>query len=220
MNEDRMRPQPDALRKLAEHLASLNDQAGLALPGEGEMLDQIVSAILQGEDVTRRYPEFHRKLLENAALREAFLDALDSVEAERDGRLVPLPSNAHASLSFLEQQASPAVFELFEPDRWRATWQKSMVQLQAIFSPAKLAYRADPLIQDPWFVLLREEITTTKGTSFDVELSCTLGDQAENSIAAYLNLAVMLETPAAQAPFPLRVRLQWGEYTESVLLTG
>jgi len=215
MSEDRNY----ALRKLAEHLASLNAGVGSALPREGEMLDQIVSGILNGEDIARRFPEFHQKLLESAALREAFLDVLASIEAERSGEMTPLPSKARTDLSFLTGHASPSVLEVLDLHRWRASWQKSLDQLQAIFSPRKLVYRADPLIQDPWFTLLREEVTAAEGTNLDVELSCTLADQEENTLAAFLNLAVMLETPSAQAPFPLRASLQWGEYLESVLLT-
>jgi hypothetical protein len=221
MSEDKKRlssnPKPPALQKLAEHLSALGAEERKTLPAESDMLSLIVSGILNGEDLASRYPAFYRKLLENAGLRQAFLDALNSVQAERNGEMIPLPPAARASLDFLGKQRSPTpVLEMFEPQRWRAIWQRSMEQVRSIFAPSELAYRADALAEDPWFTLLRDELAVS-GDTFAVTLECTLSNDTENALAALLRLAVTLGSTSKPTVFPLKASLQWGGYQESVL---
>jgi hypothetical protein len=222
MNEDTNRldssKKSAALNRLAEHLTSLDAQAESTLPRESEMLSQIVSGILNGEDIAQRYPAFYQKLLEHAELRQAFLDALEAVEAERAGQLTPLPGASNTNLAFLSNLPPAPTLEILSQDHWRATWQRSFEQIRVIFSPPELAYRADTsAIEDPWFTLLRADINTA-GSSYAVVLDCTLATETDNALAAYLNLAVTLESPTP-AQFPLRASLQWGTYHESLLIT-
>ncbi len=221
MNEDidRLNPSPNpaALQKLADHLNALDAQGGSTLDMESDMLSLIVSGTLSGEDVSRRYPAFYQKLLENADLRQAFLDALEAVEAERAGQLIPLPEGAKADLSFLKQQASTPKVELLEPRNWRAIWQRSLEQIQAIFSPPQMAYRADPNLEDPWFILLRDEVVV-EGSTYAVALECTLSDNVDSALSTFLNLAVTLGSHPQPTHFPLRASLRWGAYENSVLI--
>lgn len=223
MSEDlnRLPPgqKPAALQKLADQLAALNAQAGPTLDMDHDMLSLIVSGTLHAEDVASRYPAFYQKLLENAELREAFLDALQSVEAERTGQLVPLPEKPKTDLSFLSRQGSEPVMERLESQSWRATWRRSLEQIRAVFSPPKLAYRADPsLLEDPWFTLLREEVAAA-GSTYAVALECTVSSDLDRALSAYLNLAVTVESPHEPALFPLHADLQWGSYTGSVQIS-
>jgi hypothetical protein len=223
MNEetDRFDPsqKPDALKKLADHLSALGAQDDSTFIMESDMLSLIVSGTLNGEDISRRYPAFFGKLLENAGLRQAFLDALESVEAERAGELIPMPGVSRASLDFLTHQPASPIIENFDKQKWRAIWQRSLEQIQSIFSPPELAYRADPsLSEDPWFTLLREEMVA-EGITYDVVLDCTLSNDKEDTLSPYLSLAVTLTGPAERVGFPLRASLQWGEYQESVLIS-
>ena len=105
MNENLDRPNA-SLKKLVDHLNALDSQGGPTLEMERDMLSLIVSGALSGEDISRRYPAFYRKLLGNAELRQAFLDAIESVEAEHAGQLLPLPEGAKAGLDFLKSTPS------------------------------------------------------------------------------------------------------------------
>ena len=187
---------PAALKKLADQLSALDSQAGSILPMESDMLSLIVSGTLNGEDLAQRYPAFYRKLLENAELRGAFLDALESIEAERTGQQESMPGAFQTNLDFLKDLPASPVIETFDKRSWRATWGRTLEQLQSIFSPPEMAYRADPsLSEDPWFTLLREEMTT-QGVTYDVILDCTLSDKQEESLSTFLNLAVTLGSPS------------------------
>lgn len=199
-----------------DQLASLDTGNEPALPKEVDMLSLIVSGALNGENIAQRYPTFYQRLLENAGLRQAFLDALESVEAERSGELLPVPGGTRTSLDFLKRQPSAAVIETGEENGWRATWQKTLEQLQSLFSPPELAYRADQAdAEDPWFTLLRDEMTAD-GSTYDVTLDCTLSGEQDGALATFLHLAVTFAEISEAAQFPLHASLEWGEYRESI----
>ena len=210
---------PAALKKLANHLAALNSQELSNLPMDSDMLSLIVSGTLRGEDLPSRYPAFYQKLLENAELRQAFLDALDSIEAEQAGTLTPLPAAAKAKLDFLISRPSAPIVENLEKQNWRATLQRTLEQIQAIFlPPQQMAYRADAnLYEDPWFTLLREEIRAA-GSEYAVALECTLSNESDEALSPFVNLAVTLGSETASS-FPLRASLHWGMYQASLLLS-
>lgn len=220
-NSDRMDPssQPAALKRLAEQLSALDAGEESILPEDMDMLSLIVSGTLNGENIARRYPAFYQKLLENTTLRQAFLDALESVEAERGGELIPMPEPAKASPDFLKRPSPAPAMDHIEKNTWRITWQRTLEQLQAIFSPPEMAYRSgNGEVEDPWFTLLRDEMTA-EGVTYNVLLDCTLSSEKEGSLSTFLNLAVTLGSPTETVNFPLRASLQWGAYQESVLLT-
>lgn len=209
---------PAAFQKLADQLSALDAQAGSTLAMESEMLSLIISGTLSGEDLASRYPAFYEKLLENIELRQAFLDALESIEAEQAGQLTPLPKAPKTDLAFLARPRSKPTVEMLDQQNWRAILNRSLEQIQSVFSPPRLAYRADSvLLEDPWFTLLREEITAA-GSLYAVVLECTLSNDVEQALSAFLNLAVTVGSSAERIPFPLRVRLEWGEYQGNVQL--
>lgn len=221
MNDDRNRLDPSkypaALKRLIEHLIALDTQDDSDFFMESDMLSLVVSKALNGEDIARLYPDFYQKLLGNTELRQAFLDALESVEAERANQQAPMPV-AQTQLDFLTGQSISPTIEVFDKNKWRASLQRTLEQLRSIFSPPTMAYRADPnLIEDPWFTLLREEMIA-EGVTYDVMLDCTLSNEKEYALSAFLNLAVTLESNLVSAAFPLRASLHWGEYQESVLI--
>ena len=222
MNKDSDRlnrsPKPAALKRLTDHLAALDAGNSSNLPRENDMLSLILSGTLGGQDISKRYPSFYQKLLANADLRQAFLDALESVEAERAGQLIPVPETGQASLAFLKKQLAVPVVEVLGKEGWRATWQRTLKQIQSIFSPPELAYRLDPsLSEDSWFTLLRDEITAA-GTVYAVALDCTLSSNIEDALAIFLSIAVTLGASSEPLQFPLRASLEWGTYQESALI--
>lgn len=72
---------------LTELLALLVDQADPPEPTEieeeemNELLSQVLSDALRGEDIRTRYPAFYRRLLGRPALMELFLDALQALDS-------------------------------------------------------------------------------------------------------------------------------------------
>lgn len=220
MSEDTKQPDPspgvDTLKKLLEHLAALDTQANPPLGGDDDMISLIVSGALRGEDLASHYPRFARKLLEEPELREVFLDVLESVEAERTGQMVPLPEGLEADLSFLSGPSSHLLVERRAQENWRATWNRTLDELQAIFAPRRRVYRAEAdLLEDPWFTLLREELYAG-GTTYAVALECTISTETENSLAAYLDLAVTVGNGSETARFPLQATMHWGTYEAKV----
>lgn len=210
---------PDALKKLAMHLSALDTQGGTDQSLEGDMLSLLISGILNGENMEERYPVYYKKLLGNAELRQAFLDALESIEAERSGDQVPLPGPAQKDLSFLKDTSAPPKIEIRTSQDWSIIWQRTVDQIQAVFFPLRGAFRTDLNLfeEDPWYTLLREQMDV-EGVTYDVVLDCTLSNENVESLSTYLNLAVTLADTTGTAQFPLRASFQWGEYQDSILI--
>jgi len=217
MNENFDSRKSAALKRLAERLTVFNLEDRVISPTESDMLSLVVSGTLNGEKLAQRFPDFYEKMLENAGLRQAFLDALESLEAERDGNLIPMPA-PDTRLDFLTSQPpAPNVIHLDEKN-WRVLWQRPLAQIQAIFSPPELAYRAkQSLIEEPWVMLLREDIRVS-GDTYSVALDCTPADEEENALAVFISLAVTSGASREPAKFRLRARLAWGRYQEDVLI--
>jgi hypothetical protein len=217
MNENLDSQKSAALKRLAECLTAFNHEGRVISPTESDMLSLIVSGTLNGENLAQRYPDFHKKLLENAELRQAFLDALDSLEAERDGDLIPMPA-PDTRLDFLTSQPpAPNVIHLDE-ENWKVLWLRPLAQIQAIFSPPELVYRAEQsLIEEPWVTLLREEIQVS-GNTYSVTLECTPVEEEENALAVFVSLAVTPDVSREPVKFPLRARLAWGAYQEEMMI--
>lgn len=205
------------LKRLVECITAYNHEGGGISPGESDMLSLIISGTLNGENLTQRYPDFHRKLLENAELRQAFIDAVDSIEAERKGRLIPIPA-PETRLDFLTSQ--PPVPKAFHTDEenWSVLWQRPLELIQAIFSPPELAYRAkQSLIEEPWIRLLREEIRVSDN-AYSIALDCISAEEEENTLAVFVSLAVTPVASHEPAKFPLRATLKWGGYRQDVMI--
>ncbi|MFZ0547291.1 MAG: hypothetical protein WAM60_17735 [Candidatus Promineifilaceae bacterium] len=65
------------------------------------MLSLIINDALDGVDISRHYPVYFERLLNDSVLREAFLDTLEILELTRAGKLEPLPGEPSNDLSFL-----------------------------------------------------------------------------------------------------------------------
>ena len=203
-------------KKLLDHLSMMNKGAGLDPAMERDMLSLIVSGSLNEENIAERYPSFYKKLLENPELRQAFLDALESVEAERAGKLTPIPDSSRTKPNFLKKPSTSPQIEMLDGRNWRAFLQRSIEHLKVIFSPPEMAYRDDPVLaDDPWFTLLRDEMVV-EGVTYDIVLDCVLSHEREGALSPYLHLAVTIGRPGSHAGLPLRASLRWGNYQESI----
>jgi hypothetical protein len=184
---------------------------------DNEVLSLLVDETLKGVDIKTQYSDSYRRLLSNPELRQMFLDTLESLEAEKEGRLEPFPVAGEPNLSFLkdkkpENQPSGRA-------SWQISLQRTIEQLQNIFSPPQLVYRADAnLFDDSWFTVLREEVELG-GSSYSILLECGISEETDEALSASLNIAMTLESTASPES-PIYATLRWGQYTETLTMAG
>lgn len=184
---------------------------------DNEVLSLLVDEALKGVDIKTQYPDSYRRLLGNPELRQMFLDTLESLEAEKEGRLEPFPVAGEPTLAFLKDRKPEG--RLSEQETWQVTLQRTIQQLQNIFSPPQLAYRADAnLFDDNWFTVLREEIELG-GSSYSILLECGISEETDEALSASLNIAMTLESTASPES-PIYATLRWGQYTEMLTIAG
>jgi hypothetical protein len=172
-----------------------------------EMLSIVVNDALNGVDIAKRYPTFFNKMLHDEEMQESFIDAIETVE-----RGEKLPSSPAVNIDFLSALTLKPSLDVFNRDKWRVQWKKTIEQLQSIFSPAELAYRSIPgFYDDPWFTLLRDEFEVD-GEAVSVVLDGTLSEKEDDTIEVILKVALTdLATDEEIMP-NLKGVLNWGEY--------
>ena len=104
-----------------------------------DMLSIVVNDALNGVDIAKRYPTFFNRLLHDEELRESFIDAIETVERGQE-----LPTSLAVNIDFLSALSLKPSFEVVDKESWKIQWKRTIEQLQAIFSPAELAYRSVP----------------------------------------------------------------------------
>ncbi|MFO7585252.1 MAG: hypothetical protein R6W69_11025 [Anaerolineales bacterium] len=207
-----------ASQKLASDLAGFTSEDLFITQEDNEMLSLLIDESLKGVDIKTQYPDSYRRLLSNPELRQMFLDTLESLEAQKEGRLEPFPVAEKSSLAFLKDK-TPRTDESQQSEQasWQISLQRTIQQLQNIFSPPQLAYRADAsLFDDSWFTVLREEIELG-GSSYSILLECGISEETDEALSASLNIAMTLESTASQGS-PIYATLHWGKYTEMLTI--
>jgi hypothetical protein len=206
--------------KLLRDLNHLSD-GNMISSDEEALLPLVVSAALEGIDVAMQFPGFYRKFLASSALREAFLDALRSLE---DEKLLPqqaqLPGGQWKYTELLQVLVKPLV-EQFAPYRWRVTWQRGSTQLQEIFFPASAsaAYRSEEMsLEDIIFPLLRSQAELA---NLRVDLLLQAVQKVESPDLLYLIGLVQFQSTLGGSQFEIaspittpgvRLHIQWGSY--------
>lgn len=184
-----------------------------------DLLDLMAEQALQGIDISKSHPAFFRKLLANAALRQAFLETLEAMEQMQAG--IPPASIPPAALSepphyqeILNKVPPQPVVDWWHRQRWRVSWRQTAGQLQSIFLPASPApiYRAevDPT-GDVRYALFRSQVDVN-GLLLDVAL-----DAVHPAAADALNLTLAV-AQAGETP-PLFATLSWGSYRQTQMVT-
>ncbi len=136
---------------------------------------------------------------------------MESIELAEKAELINLPEVPNSKLGFLTAPSLQPIIKK-RKDKWQISWQRTIEQLQALFSPSELAYRSDPtLYDDPWFTLLREEVEIDE-TLYAIALECTLSENNQESLSPFLNIAVTVGNTAERPQFPIQTSLQWGQY--------
>ncbi|HRQ40156.1 MAG TPA: hypothetical protein PLD25_19775 [Chloroflexota bacterium] len=179
-----------------------------------DMFSLAVHDTLAGIDISERYPMFFEKMLASPSLYEAFLEALDVLEADGRHELPPVPATSASALTFLRKE--PASQPLITPtpgDRWQVTWKVLVAQLQQLFFPTTdfVYRRAAPLLEDESIILLHDEVM------IDQQLVETMLEAIRPvGQPEILRLQLMA---AGEAPLPpLQASLHWGVYAHTAVL--
>lgn len=205
-----------AMDTLLKHVATHGQEFEVGEVGD-EMISLIVSEAHKGAHIFERFPAFFEELLKNAELRKLFLDALHNVlEESGEDLLVEVPD---ADLGFLKRHTVQPAVEIFNKDKWRVRWQRTVAQLESVISPPDLAYRSDAnLFEDPWFTLLRDELVVG-GSALAVVLEGTLSKVSDDSLEVILKVAVTDLATQEDRPPKIRALLQWGDFSEEIQIT-
>jgi hypothetical protein len=192
----------------ADHLLQHITEPGQTITtGDEDMLSLVVDDALKGVDITSQYPAFYQKLLADAELRQAFLDALDLLERSAAGQLSDPPPLPPPDLSFLNKPASPQpVVERTASQGWRATWRLLQAELAQLFRPSDLVYRSGySNLDDEGIILLRSQVTAANN-QLDMFLEAVRPAAEPDQLHLYLSVTSLTERKLP----PLRASLQWG----------
>jgi hypothetical protein len=206
--------------KTLKRVAPVTAGSAFASGEEIDMLSLIVGEAANGVDIETRYPDFYRKLMENAALRQAFLDTLALMEAEKAGDFAPLPAGGEPRLDFLRKETTQPIQK--KRQAWQVVLHRTIQELKTVFSPPRLAYRADAnYYEDNWFTVLRDDINLA-GSNYSVLLECGISKETDNALVTTLTIAMSLEKRPAAPAFPITATLRWGKYEgrQTILYEG
>lgn len=178
-----------------------------------EMLTLVINDTLRGVDIQKQYPAFYQRLTEDAALRDAFLDILEMAQ-EENAKTTTTPRPTSKTLPFLSDRPEGAALRQFA-GRWQANWHQSIAQLNAIFLThgPEPVYRGDAYLEDPWFVLVRDQIEAA-GSQLHVFLEAT--QEGEQPDELQLAVTVNIQAQPPETSLALFASLEWGTYAETV----
>lgn len=203
-----------SLQALAHDLLSGSSQGEW---GEREeaLLDYLADQARRGKDLAKAHPEAFQLLLSNAALREAFLELIDSIEDE--GGLSAPYTLGEIDLSFLKDSGAPARVEQTSSSNWQIVWQWGAEELRKLFVPSELAYRGQTAFpHNAWLPVLRGDINLDDRFSVAVGLEIA-PSKAIDHLDLFVSVAPHLRTDESSTKqFSFRVGLAWGDYAEEI----
>lgn len=198
-------------------LADLNQPAQLSSVGEADyqVLSLVVNDALEGVDITVQYPNFYRKLLADAELRQAFLDALAILSGDAADELDLLPNEFSHDLGFLQTAVSPPpIIRQTFSEKWQAAWYLLAEQLnQNFFQLFQPVYRSNYLLESSSVVLLHNDFTLSN-RQYDVTLEAVSPLDAPEQLRLILRII-----PLTDGPLPMvTASLQWGNNVLTAVL--
>lgn len=185
--------------------------------GDETMLSIVIDEALNGVDISERYPEFYRRMLQYPEIFRAFLDAVEVLEEDAAGLLEPvsktietsIPNQIFGGLKAQLQRASSGV--------WLARWRQSIGNLNALFNSINpipsAGYRAGlNVFEEGAIPLIRSEIEV-EAYDFSVLLTAAWADDPDN-LQLQLTVALMGGDSAVFPLSSLRAGLHWGDYSQ------
>ncbi|MCB2160556.1 hypothetical protein KQH40_00560 [bacterium] len=196
---------------LAQLLTDLQISTGDVTEDEIDVIALLVSDVLDGVDIEKRYPSEYKKLLHNYTFQKFFLEALDmqtsiqSNDSESD-RLAE-----KFDLSFLKQNKKSAGKDFTNPVKF--VWEKTVEELSTLFTRQKFAYRnhlfADP---DAEIVLFRED---KQQDEFETMVLLSVKNNVSEESISVKVLASLKDRLERDLAFDIEMSLNWGAYQKS-----
>lgn len=194
--------------------------------GDEDMLSIAVDDALKGIDVSQRYPQFFRQMLANPFLYESFVEALERLEEETPESREAFPFVPSRDLSFLEAFRTPQpTLEEDVHGRWQAIWRGTREYLQALLDAFMLPdtlvadYREAGIMESPALTLFESNIDVADVT-LDVILDATQPADAPSELLLSLWAAESAQPGAVSPVQPIQATVSWGDYQETVTLSG
>jgi hypothetical protein len=184
------------------------------------MFSIVVGDAINGIDITKKHPEFYRRMLQNPELFQAFLDVVEVLEADRAGLLESVEAIETAVPVTIPDDPQPVV-EQSTFGGWLVRWRQSVAQLNVKFNllgpdltPVLRGSRG--LLEESVAPLIRSEMLIEEKT-FGIRLSAVLADDPD---ALNLQLTVaLLDEEAAEFPLTsLKAGIHWGDYQQALTL--
>ncbi len=205
---------PEKADELWLHL----DQNDLDDPKQGDeiMFSIVINDAMDGVDISERYPEFYRRMLQNPTLFQAFLEAIEVLEANYAGELESVPAFEVTIPKKRPKDAGPIV-ESLGSGAWVARWWQGIDQLISIFrnfsSMPQPGFRSGwGMLEESATSLIRSEVTV-ENTNLGVQLTAAWTDDPDSM---HLQLMVALldedEDSAAFRVSSLMAGIHWGKY--------
>jgi len=197
------------LRKLIDVLRNSTSSANNEIFEENhDALSLMVDETIKGTDIRSSFPLFYSRLVENADLRQRFLDAVRQVYADSTSGSVHYRTIKQIEADLLLSLAAQG-----------KKWQLTLQELSAIFFPIQKVYRSDAPGSSPAYLLLNEEIEL-QPVIYSIQVEGKLSEEKENTLALYTYLAI---TEIAETNFlalPVELTIEWGGYTEKMSLAS
>lgn len=210
---DRAGEPPESATLLLQRV--LGPGAGLTREDE-EMLSLVLDDFEKGVDIRSRYPLFYERLLENPDLRDILIDILE-LFVDPGTEATETFSDRPPNLDFLGLKSPQAIIEIRAPG-WQAVWRLTARTLTELFSPEPEALlRSGELLEDPWIVLIRNEIDVPTG-SLLVNLEITQNIHQPDILIAMIS--VFNRDPDTGPPPPVEASLVWKDYHQTVTLSA
>ncbi len=86
---------------MMDFAANKKDLAYMLSDEDYEMLEFVISDVLDHQDIIVKYPQFYKKLLEDAFLRQTFLETLQALDTEGNSDSINWELD-NSDLSFLD----------------------------------------------------------------------------------------------------------------------
>lgn len=181
------------------------------------MLAIAIEDALNGIDISQKYPDFYKRLLQDDLLGDLFDDAIETFTLSQDPNWNPLPRPASRDLSFLKKPRSLPDSIRKALNKWIVKFHKSVDELNLLFStdlqPALRRRAAD--LETQWMTLI-QDTSVIKDTEFQILLEASQTPDKP----AHLSLFLFITTKTDQAiPWQqLHATLEWGAYNDTVAI--
>lgn len=183
------------------------------------MLTIAIEEALNGVDISQKYPDFYKRMLQDAVLGDLFDDAVEIFTLSRDPNWNPLPRPASRDLSFLKKPRSLPTIIRKAYNEWEAKFRKSVDELYLLLisaNPQPVLRQRTADLETQWITLVQDTITV-KDIVFQVLLEASQLPNSPDHL--FLFLFVTTQTDQTVPWRHLHAKIEWGTYSNTVPIT-